>query len=64
MVASGGLTDGLASGPVLAGTAASFVTSVFAMKVMILVVVKRRLGWFALYCMAAGVFAIALGVGT
>jgi undecaprenyl-diphosphatase len=49
--------------PVLAtasGTVVSFLASLLAMKVTVRVVARRRLGWFALYCAAAGCFAIVL----
>jgi undecaprenyl pyrophosphate phosphatase UppP len=38
----------------------SFAASLFAMKVMVGVVRRRRLGWFALYCVGAGLLAITL----
>jgi undecaprenyl-diphosphatase len=40
------------------GTVVSFVASLVAMKVMVTVVVRRRLGWFACYCVAVGILAI------
>ena len=46
----------------LAGTFVSFVASLFAMKIMVGIVVRERLGWFALYCLAAGAFALVLGL--
>ena len=45
-------------GPMLLGGGASFVSSLFAMKVMVGVVQRKRLGWFALYCLLAGLAAI------
>jgi undecaprenyl-diphosphatase len=53
---------GLGGGVVLAGAAASFVASLLAMAAMVRVVAKRRLGWFALYCAAAGAFALVLAL--
>jgi hypothetical protein len=32
------------------------------MAAMVRVVAKRRLGWFALYCAAAGAFALVLAL--
>ena len=48
--------------PVLAGVVVSFLSSLVAMKVMVGVVEKRRLRWFALYCVCAGILAISLGL--
>lgn len=48
----------LETGPMLVGGAASFVSSLVAMKVMVGIVQRKRLGWFALYCFAAGTTAI------
>ena len=45
----------------LSGTVVSFVASLVAMRVMVAVVARRRLGWFACYCVAVGIFAIVLG---
>lgn len=48
--------------PLLAGAAASFVASLIAMKVMVGVVQRKRLGWFALYCVVVGLAAITAGM--
>jgi len=48
----------LPHGALAAGTLVSFVVSLFAMRVMVGVVVRRRLGWFAAYCALAGAVAI------
>jgi len=42
-----------------AGTVVSFVASLGAMKAMVAVVARRRLGWFAIYCAALGLTAVA-----
>ena len=47
--------------PILVGGGASFVASLVAMKVMVGVVQRKRLGWFALYCLLAGLTAIVAG---
>ena len=44
--------------PLLVGGGASFVSSLFAMRVMVGVVQRQRLGWFALYCFALATAAI------
>lgn len=44
------------------GTLVSFLSSLVAMKLMVAVVARRRLGWFAAYCALLGVAAIVLGV--
>jgi undecaprenyl-diphosphatase len=61
MILKGGFNHGNRPGPLLAGTLVSFAASLLAMKVMVGVVARRRLGWFSLYCLAAGLFAIVLG---
>jgi undecaprenyl-diphosphatase len=45
-----------------AGTLVSFVTSLLAMKLMVGVVVRRRLGWFAIYCAAVGLAAMGFAL--
>jgi undecaprenyl-diphosphatase len=62
MVLEGGGTGSLPVGPLAAGVVVSFLASLVAMKLMVGVVVKRRLGWFALYCAAIGIFAITLAL--
>jgi undecaprenyl-diphosphatase len=47
--------------PLAVGTSVSFLASLFAMKVMVAVVARRRLGWFAAYCAVLG--AVAIGTG-
>jgi undecaprenyl-diphosphatase len=41
------------------GAAVSFASSLFAMRLMVAAVVRRKLGWFAAYCTVVGVVAIA-----
>jgi len=62
MVLEGGGLGGIAVGALAAGVVVSFLASLLAMKLMVGVVVKRRLGWFALYCAAVGAFAITLAL--
>ncbi|MHC4971744.1 MAG: undecaprenyl-diphosphate phosphatase [Planctomycetota bacterium] len=50
--------EGIPLAATLSGTVVSFVASLVAMKVMVAVVARRRLGWFACYCAAVGLFAI------
>lgn len=50
--------EGIPLAATVSGTAVSFVASLVAMKVMVRVVARRRLGWFACYCAAVGLFAI------
>ena len=45
--------------PLVVGALASFVVSVFAMRVMVRVVKDRNLGWFAGYCAIVGTLALA-----
>ncbi len=44
-----------------AGFVAAFISGFFACKWMINLVKKGNLGWFALYCVCAGIFSILLG---
>lgn len=60
LLAPGDTEAELPAGALVAGTAVSFVASLFAMKVMVGIVTKQRLGWFAIYCAAAGLLAIAV----
>ena len=46
--------------PLLVGFLAAFVSGLFACKVMIALVKKARLRWFALYCAVIGTLAIVL----
>ncbi|MCM1150893.1 MAG: undecaprenyl-diphosphate phosphatase [Alistipes sp.] len=55
---SGKLTAGVAAGPLLAGFAAAFITGCLACRLMIGIVRKGRLIWFAVYCAAAGIVSI------
>lgn len=50
--------EGIPLAATVSGTVVSFVASLVAMKVMVRVVARRRLGWFACYCAAVGLFAI------
>ena len=45
--------------PLVVGALASFVVSVFAMRVMVRVVKDRNLGWFAGYCAIVGTLTLA-----
>jgi len=64
MVKDGGLAGDLSLGPMLAGAVVSFFASLLAMKLMVGVVQRRRLGWFAIYCAAVGLLAIGVGLAT
>ena len=44
--------------PLLLGFIAAFVSGLFACKVMIALVRRARLGWFALYCAVVGILVI------
>lgn len=44
--------------PLLIGFAAAFLSGLFACKLMIALVKKARLGWFALYCLIVGVLTL------
>ncbi len=48
--------------PLIVGFVAAFVSGLFACKVMIAIVKKAKLKWFALYCVIAGVFALLCGI--
>lgn len=61
MTLKGEWTTGLDQVALAAGTVVSFLASLLAMHVMVGVVVRRRLGWFAVYCALAGLVAIARG---
>ena len=54
-------SDRLPHVPLAVGTLVSFLSSLVAMKLMVAVVARRRLGWFAAYCALLGVAAIVLG---
>jgi len=60
MALGGDWEDGPALGGTLVGMVVSFFASLLAMKVMVGVVVRKRLGWFALYCALVGLFSIGL----
>ena len=47
-------------GALAAGTLVSFVSSLWAMRLLVGVVRANRLHWFALYCCAAGVVSLVL----
>ena len=60
---SGGFTTGGTSFMViLAGFITAFISGYFACKWMINLVKKGNLGWFAVYCVAIGIFSILLGL--
>jgi undecaprenyl-diphosphatase len=44
--------------PTVAGVAAAWVSGVLALRMLMPVVLKGRLGWFGLYCVALGVFCL------
>ncbi|MCQ2152963.1 MAG: undecaprenyl-diphosphate phosphatase [Bacteroidales bacterium] len=44
--------------PMTVGFAAAFVSGIFACRVMVALVSRSRLGWFGLYCAAAGVLVL------
>ena len=46
--------------PLILGFAAAFVSGLFACKVMIAIVRKARLTWFALYCLLVAVLIFVL----
>lgn len=48
--------------PLAVGFAAAFASGLFACKLMISIVKKAKLKWFALYCVIAGLFAFALAI--
>jgi len=61
------LKDALEAGPteilpVLVGAGAAFITGIFALNVLIRVLTRGRLAWFAAYCVIAGTAAIVLGI--
>lgn len=59
LVGSGGAsTDLVASTPLIAGSITAFITGVLACKLMISLVNRGKLIWFALYCVAMGLFSI------
>jgi undecaprenyl-diphosphatase len=55
-------TGGTSLSVIIAGFATAFVSGYFACKWMIGLVKKGNLGWFALYCVAVGIFSILLGL--
>ena len=56
---AGGLPDaGVGAAPLIAGFLASFLTGCAACKFMLEIVRRGKLIWFAVYCAAAGLFAI------
>ena len=50
--------DRLPAAPLAVGVVISFLSSLVAMKLMVRVVARRRLGWFAAYCALVGLLAI------
>lgn len=62
MLLKGGFSGEVDLAPLAAGAVTSFLASLFAMKIMVGVVLRRRLGWFGLYCAAVGLFAFVWGV--
>ena len=44
--------------PLIVGFLAAFISGLFACKVMIALVKKAKLKWFALYCAAAALFCL------
>lgn len=57
-VAGGELTASVATGPLVAGFLASFITGCLACRFMIEIVKRGRLIWFAVYCALAGIISI------
>lgn len=60
---SGGVpfADGIGAVPMIVGFLAAFLSGLFACKVMIAIVKKAKLTWFALYCLAAALLILILG---
>lgn len=60
---SGGVpfADGIGVVPMVTGFIAAFLSGLFACKVMIAIVKKAKLTWFALYCLAAALLILVLG---
>lgn len=56
--ADGELTASVATGPLVAGFLASFITGCLACRFMIEIVKRGRLIWFAVYCALAGIISI------
>ena len=48
--------------PMLVGAAVAFVSSLFAMRLLVAAVIRRKLGWFAAYCAVVGLSAIVAAV--
>ena len=55
-------TGGTSFMVILAGFITAFISGYFACKWMINLVKKGNLGWFAVYCVAIGIFSILLGL--
>jgi undecaprenyl-diphosphatase len=55
-------TEGTSLPVVFAGFVTAFISGYFACKWMINLVKKGNLGWFAVYCILAGIFSILLGL--
>jgi len=47
--------------PLAVGAAVAFASSLVAMRLLVAAVIRRRLGWFALYCAILGATAVLLG---
>lgn len=58
-ILSGEMTASVETGPLLAGFAAAFITGCLACRLMIGIVRKGRLIWFAVYCAVVGIVSIA-----
>ncbi|MHC4937398.1 MAG: undecaprenyl-diphosphate phosphatase [Planctomycetota bacterium] len=47
--------------PLGLGAAVAFVSSIFAMRLLVAAVIRRKLGWFAIYCAVVGTVAVVAG---
>jgi undecaprenyl-diphosphatase len=53
-------TSGVGLAPIAVGIAVAFVVGWFALRLLLRLVAQRRLHWFAVYCVAMGLFALTL----
>lgn len=52
--------EGIGAGPMVAGFLAAFISGLFACRVMVALVRKARLTWFALYCLVVALVILCL----
>lgn len=52
-------SSGVELAPMLAGVVAAYFSGLLALRILLPIVVRGRLAWFGLYCVALGIFCFA-----